>query len=77
VQLLKRELTPSAFKLWSARGKAAPKPRATVKKVADCPLKHGLFAFVACALFDQSVFKLFVSLSLCLVFGLRLFFFFR
>jgi uncharacterized protein (TIGR03643 family) len=26
VQLLKRELTSSAFKLWSERGKAAPKP---------------------------------------------------
>ncbi len=32
VQLLKRELTPNAFKVWKARGKAGPAPAARPRR---------------------------------------------
>ena len=40
VQLLKRELTPSAYKLWTARGREAGAPKGAVAQRALSPFKR-------------------------------------
>ncbi len=40
VQLLKRELTPSAYKLWTARGREAGAPKRAVTQRALSPFKR-------------------------------------
>ena len=40
VQLLKRELTPSAYKLWMARGREAAAPKRAASQRALSPFKR-------------------------------------